>query len=414
MPTNQLRLRRLALASQGLLQAQPFGRGLAGARKAINHIGYVQIDTISVVERAHHHVFYARVPDFQPDMIHQMLLDRDIFEYWAHAAAFLPMADFRFSLPYKQAIKNGQTHWFKTRDQKLMDELLARIRADGPIRSRDVETNDSKRSGWWDWKPAKKALEQMYMEGDLMVSDRTGFQKTYDLTERVLPSHVNVQMPSRLEFAAHLVDQQLRCHGLVSLKGLTYQRRNPELRQAVKALVDERLAQGSLEQVQLSSGEVFILEKGALDRRLPQLNNRMLILSPFDNSVIQRDRLKALFQFDYQLECYLPAAKRQYGYFCLPLLYGDQFIGRMDCKADRKRSHLEIKSLHFEQHNFDQDLVIAAFVDAIRRFCDFQKCESVSLTDVHPKHLTKDLPSALRGLGDLGHDRDGSKCRPLN
>lgn len=393
------RLRRLALAAQGLLQAQPYGRGLAGARKAINHIGYVQIDTISVVERAHHHVFHSRVPKFKPAMTNHLLHDGDIFEYWTHAAAFLPIADFRFSLPYKHAIKSGQTHWYRNRDKKLMGELLARIRSDGPIRSRDVETHTTKRAGWWDWKPAKKALEQLYMEGDLMVSDREGFQKTYDLTERVLPSHVNSQMPSMEEFAAHIVDQQLRCHGLVSLKGLTYQRRNAELRKAVKALVNERLAQRALEQVQVSSGEVFILETGALERPLPRLNSRMLILSPFDNSVIQRERLKALFQYDYQLECYVPAAKRQCGYFCLPLLYRDEFVGRMDCKAHRKISLLEIKSLYLEQYNFDEDLVIPAFVDAITQFCHFQKCDSVSLTKAHPKHLTQRLRRALKPLG---------------
>ena len=394
-PQEQARLRRLALAAQGLLQVQPYGRGLAGARKAINHLGYVQIDTISVVERAHHHVFYARVPEFEPAMTHQLLLNRDIFEYWAHAAAFLPIADFRFSLPYKHAIKSGQTHWFRTRDTKLMGELLTRIRVEGPIRSRDIETNTTKRAGWWDWKPAKKALEQLYMEGDLMVSDREGFQKTYDLTERVLPSHVNAQIPSMEEFAAHMVEQQLRCHGVVSLKGFTYQRRNADLRKAVKALVNERLAQRMLEPVQVSSGEVFLLAAGAFERSLPRLNSRMLILSPFDNSVIQRDRLKALFQYDYRIECYVPAAKRQYGYFCLPLLYRDEFIGRMDCKAHRKNNHLEIKSLHFEHHNFDQDLVIAAFVDAITQFCHFQQCDSVSLTKAHPKHLTQPITTAL-------------------
>lgn len=395
-PQGLARLRRLALAAQGLLQAQPYGRGLAGARKAINHIGYVQIDTISVVERAHHHVFHSRVPGFKPAMTNQMLLDGDIFEYWTHAAAFLPIADFRFSLPYKRAIKSGQTHWYRTRDKKLMGELLARIRSDGPLRSRDVETNTTKRAGWWDWKPAKKALEQMYMEGDLMVSDREGFQKTYDLTERVLPSHVNSQMPNMEEFAAHIVEQQLRCHGFASLKGMTYQRRNAELRKAVKTLVNERLAQRTLEQVQVSSGEVLTLETGALERPLPRLKSRMLILSPFDNSVIQRERLKSLFQYDYQLECYVPAAKRQYGYFCLPLLYRDEFIGRMDCKAHRKISHLEVISLHLEPHNLDEDSVIAAFVDAIPQFCHFQKCDSVSLTKAHPKHLTQRLRSALK------------------
>lgn len=400
-PQEIARLCRLALAAQGLLQAQPFGSGLVGARNAINHLGYVQIDTISVVERAHHHVLHSRVPKFTPAMTNQMLHNRDIFEYWAHAAAFLPIDDFRFSLPYKHAIKGGQTHWYKNPNKKLMGELLARIRSDGPIRSRDLESNTIKRAGWGNWKPAKKALEQLYMEGDLMVGSRDGFQKVYDLTERVLPSHVNSQVPSTEAFAEHMVERQLRCHGFASLKGLTYLRRNAELRKAVKALVNERLAQGIYEQVQVSSGEVFILEAGALERPLTRLSSRMLILSPFDNSVIQRERLKAVFQYDYQIECYVTATKRKYGYFCLPLLYCGEFIGRMDCKAHRKTSHFEIKFLHFEAHSFDKDLVAAAFVDAITKFCYFQKCDTVSLTKAQPKNLTQRLRGALKSLGDV-------------
>ncbi|MEH0020394.1 MAG: crosslink repair DNA glycosylase YcaQ family protein [Desulfobacter sp.] len=398
-PRDVMRLRRIALAAQGLLKVQPYGRGLPGARKAIAHIGYVQVDTISVVERAHHHVLHSRVPGFKPAMANQMLRNGDIFEYWTHAAAFLPMADFRFSLPYKHAIKSGQTHWYKTRDKKLMEELLARIRSDGPLRSRDIETNTKNRAGWWDWKPAKKALEQMYMEGDLMVCDRDGFQKTYDLTERVLPSRINAQMPGMDEFAAHIVDRQLRCHGIVSLKGLTYQRRNAGLRNAVKDLVNERLAQGVLEQVKMEgSGDVFLTEAGALDRPLPRLKNRVKILSPFDNSLIQRDRLKALFQYDYRLECYVPSAKRRYGYFCLPLLFRDTFIGRMDCKAHRNIRLLEIKSLYFEPHDFDDDIVMTAFADATRQFCLFNGCDSVSLTRVFPEHLMPRLQSVLAAL----------------
>lgn len=397
-PQELKRLRRLALAAQGLLQAQPYGRGLAGARKAISHIGYVQVDTISVVQRAHHHVLHSRVPGFKPAMTNKMLREGDIFEYWAHAAAFLPVADFRFSLPYKHAIKSGQTHWYRNPDKTLMGELLARIRSDGPLRSRDVESSTRKQTGWWDWKPAKKALEQLYMQGDLMVCDREGFQKTYDLTERVLPSHVNSQMPTLEEFAQHLVDQQLRCHGFVSLKGLTYQRRNPALRKAVKTLIEERLLQGDLERVEVSGGETFVLASGALEQPLPRLCSRMLILSPFDNSVIQRERLKAVFQYDYQLECYVPEARRQYGYFCLPLLYRDAFIGRMDCKAHRNNRHLEIKLLHLEPHSFDEGAVVAAFADAISQFCHFQECDSVSVDRVHPKHLKQQLRVALKPL----------------
>lgn len=391
-----VRLRRLALASQGLLQARAFGSGLTGARSAINHLGYVQLDTISVVERAHHHVFYSRVPGFDSAMTNKLLVDRDIFEYWAHAAALLPINDFRFSLPYKHAIRNGQVHWYENPDRKLMGELLARVRSDGALRSRDLESASNKKgAGWWDWKPAKKALEQLYMEGELMVSNRDGFQKTYDLTERVLPSNVNDRMPGIGEFAEHLIDQQLRCHGVISLKGLTYLRRNTELRKAVRTLVDERIGSGSLQPLKLKTGEQFMVETGALEQPLPRTSNRMVILSPFDNCVIQRDRLKALFDFDYQIECYLPEAKRRYGYFSLPLLYRDTFVGRMDCKTHRKTGELEIRLLHFEQHGFDDDPVIEALVQAVKRFSQFQKCESIKLCRVDPSNLLKPVQEAL-------------------
>ncbi|TDR20387.1 winged helix-turn-helix domain-containing protein [Marinicella litoralis] len=393
------RLRRLALASQGLLQAEAFGRGLSAARRAIEHMGYVQLDTISVVERAHHHVLHTRVPGFKPGMLEQMMQDRDVFEYWSHAAAVLPVEDFRFSLPYKQAIKRGQIHWYKNPDQKLMTALLARIRSDGPLRSRDLEVtskNKPKGAGWWDWKPAKKALEQLYMQGDLMVSKREGFQKSYDLTERVLPAQIDTRMPSTEEFAAHLLDQQLRCHGLVSLKGLTYLRRNAALRLAMKNQLNERLAQGYLQAIQLPNNEVYWLESDRLEAPMPRVSKRLHILSPFDNSVIQRERLKALFQFDYQIECYVPAAKRQYGYFSLPLLYGDEFIGRMDCKAHRKARHLVINSLHFETHDHDPESVIQALVTALVRFRDFQQCDSMALDKVKPKNLHSVLHKALQ------------------
>lgn len=394
-PEDEARLRRIALSAQGLLQARPYGTGLKGAIRAINHIGYVQIDTISVVERAHHHVLYSRVPKFKPEMLNKLLLNKDIFEYWTHAAAFIPIEDFRFSLPYKHAIKNGQVHWYKNPDKKLMRELLARIRSDGPLRSRDLETKSTKSTGWWDLKPAKKALEQLYMEGELMVSNREGFQKTYDLAERILPSGVDTEHPSVDEFASHIVNQQLRCHGLVSLKGFTYLRKNTALRNAVKKLVNEQLAQGILEKLVLASGEQFIIRTGEFERPLTRLNNRLSILSPFDNSVIQRDRLNALFQFDYQIECYVPANKRKYGYFNLPLLFRDSFIGRMDCKAHRKSRHLEIKTLHLEQHDFDDDFIITAFVDAITKFCDFQGCDSVSLTKAYPGNRAKRWQKAI-------------------
>jgi len=284
-----------------------------------------------------------------------------------------------------------------------MKELLARIRIDGPLRSRDVKKQTEKgvkRSGWWDWKPAKRALEQLYMQGDLMVSERAGFQKTYDLTERVLPSKIDTRMPSVEELAEYLLSQQLRSHGLVSLKGITYLRRNTELKQAVKTLVSERLSQGILQEVQFPNESRYLIETDALETPMPRLNNALKILSPFDNSVIQRDRLKDMFGYDYQLECYVPAAKRKYGYLSLPLLYRGEFIGRMDCKAHRKESHLEIKALYFEAGVFDrfnQDEVINTLVMALDEFSGFQQCNRVSLTYAEPKFLVNDLSHVLNG-----------------
>lgn len=397
--TDLLRLRRLALQAQGLLQQQPFGRGLTGARRAIGHLGYVQIDTISVVERAHHHVLRARVPNFTPSMTQQLLLDGSIFEYWSHAAALLPMEDYRFSLHYKRMVRSGQSHWIRSRDRKLMADLKRRIRDEGPLRSRDIETKPLRKgAGWWDWKPAKRALEQLFMEGDLMVKDRQGFQKTYDLTHRVLPQWVNTEVPTVDALAEHLLDQQLRCHAMVTLKGLTYLRRDPALRHAMLSCVQAHQASGALEVVQLDSGEQLYGRAGFLDQRIPRPSNALRILSPFDNVLIQRPRLKSLFGYDYQIECYVPAAKRRFGYFCLPLLYRDHFVGLVDCKAHRGTGVLELKHVHITHHHFDSHAVLEAFVTRLGDFAAFQECASIEVTAVSPKRLHQPLNNLLSDL----------------
>src|SRR3954447_1140087 len=183
------KLRRIALDAQGLLRAAPFGRGVDATHRALEQIGYVQIDTISIVERAHHHTLWNRVPNYRPSHLDKLVSERRAFEYWFHAAAYLPMRDYRFALPRMHALKNGERHWFANRDLKLMKAILDRVRAEGPMMARDFETPKGRAQGWWNWKPAKRALEQLYMQGDLMISGREGFQKIYDLPERVLPSH---------------------------------------------------------------------------------------------------------------------------------------------------------------------------------------------------------------------------------
>ena len=393
------RLRRVALASQGLTQAAPFGRGRPGVNRAIAHIGYVQIDTISVVERAHHHVLRSRVPNYEPKLLNRMLKAGDVFEYWSHAAAFLPMADYRFSLPYKLAIKAGKRHWQRTPDRKLMREMLARVEADGALRSRDVEDTRSPREGWWDWKPAKRALEQLFMEGDLMVAERDGFQKSYDLPQRVLPDGIDTTPPTDDEYAEYLLDQQLRCHGFLTLKGATYYRRDPQLRESMKRLVTERLDAGALTTWQLQSGERFFAPPDLFEQTSPRAPAAMKILSPFDNAIIQRERLDALFDYDYQIECYVTEAKRRFGYFCLPLLYRDRFVGRIDAKAHRKDRRLELRALHIEDESTPAEELLSALAEALPDFMMFQGCDQLDTDHIEPRRLHDEWLATLARKG---------------
>lgn len=370
------RLKRLALASQGLIGRSPFGTGTSGAIKAIEHLSYIQLDSISVIERAHNHIWRSRVPDFRPDQSNQLLEDAQVFEYWAHAAAYLPIKEYRYYLADKSAVKDGTLRRGYIKDRKLMAQVLKRIADEGPLASKDLEDRRTKSNGWWDWKPAKRAVEALYFEGELMISSRAGFQKTYNLAERVLPKGIDSTPPTIEERASHMLDQQLACHGLVSAVGATYGRRDAALRQAMKAELAQRLAAGTLVTVTLPNNSLYYIEPEHLEQPMPRLDNRLKILSPFDNAVIQRKRLIDLFAFDYQLECYVPAPKRRYGYLALPLLYKDNFVGRMDCKAHRADKVLEIKGLFFESGH-DTSEVHAALDKALPDFAGFQGCDSV-------------------------------------
>jgi uncharacterized protein len=376
------KIRRIALESQGLLRASPYGRGKNGCLKAIEHLGYVQIDTISVVERAHHHVLFSRLPNYQAAFLDQLVKERKLFEYWSHAAAWLPMRDFRFALP-RMNNAHGDRNWFAQCDPKLTRNILERIKQEGPLRARDFEDDREGAKEWWDWKPAKRALEELFMIGELMVTRREGFQKVYDLTENVLPDWVDTRVPSIDEYASHLVDSNIRTHGLMSARSVRYLRKGQPLRKAVSEEIDCRVNDQSLTSVSVGRDQPYYIEPWHLDQRAPASMKRVRILSPFDNAVIQRDRLQDLFQFNYQIECYVPGSKRQYGYFCLPLLYRDQFVGRIDCKAYRKERRFHIVSLSLEA-TLDDDFYVA-LNSALWDFSTFNGCDEISTND--PKLL---------------------------
>ncbi len=404
------RLRRLALERQGLLAAAPFGRGLAGARRAIETLGYVQIDTISVVSRAHEHVFQARVPGFRPGLIDRLQARGEVFEYWAHAAAYLPMRDYRFARPRMHDVRSGQERWIRCRDRALMARVLDRIRAEGPLQARDFEAPPGRRgAGWWDWKPAKRALEQLFMEGELMSVGRVGFQKVYDLAERVLPGHVDTRMPTLEAYADHLIERQLAALGCASTRVCVYQRHTPGLRGAVDAALQAAAAEHRLQPLTLNAPggprETLYVAPDAFETRLPAARAQARILSPFDNLVIHRHRGQSLFDFDYQLECYVPGPKRRFGYFCLPILYRDRLVGRADCKAHRNTGRFEIKRLFLEHPDAvepDGDTALAAIASAFADLAAHNGCDRIEVADVQPGRFGKAFRRACEGVSPAG------------
>lgn len=390
------RARRLVLAAQGLLRDAPFGRGLGGARRALEHLGYVQIDTISVVERAHHHVLHTRVPGYRGPHLSTLVTRGEAFEYWAHAAAYLPMRDFRFALPRMHAWRSGPKHWSRRELAPLARSVLDRVRADGPVRARHFEDPRETRGGWWDWKPAKLVLELMFHAGELIVTGRDGFEKVYDLPERALPEGLDLRMPDHAELAAHLLDNALRAHVFALPAEVTYLRKDAALRRAVAACIETRIAAGDLVRVRVGDeSRIRVAPVAALDARLPAIRPRVRWLSPFDPSLIHRDRTRDVLGLDYQIECYVPAPKRRFGYFCLPMLWCDALVGRVDARAARRERVLYLESVHLESPIDDRDAFAAAFVAEARTFATFNACDEVQIRRTAPATWLRPLRSAL-------------------
>ena len=374
--------RKLVLLSQGIPSPKPLRRGAELTLSAIEKLGYVQIDTITVIQRAHHHTLWNRNVHYQPTQLDQLVEDRHVFEYWAHAAAFLPMRDYRFSLPRKQAIACGkQEHWFE-RDQKLEREVLKRIKDEGPLMARDFA---GERTGVWQSKPAKRTLENLFMQGDLMTTRRANFQKVYDLTERVIPPDTNTSLPSTEEHARHLIERYLLANGLGQASEISYLR--PESRKGVAKISEDMVSSGELIRVRVADTDYLALPRSMELLKKPLARSKLKILSPFDNLVIQRQRLRTLFDFDYQIECYVPAAKRRFGYFSLPILWNGRLAARMDCKAERRNSRLVIHHLALEPWLDKPDEFIAALKKELINFLKFNQCDNYSVTLTTPKKL---------------------------
>lgn len=373
-----MRWRHLALASQGLGPRKRFSKGLAGTLAALEHLGYVQVDTLSVVERAHHHVLWSRVPDYSLQHLNQLTSVGKIFEYWFHAAAYLPMRDYRFALPRMLSFRRGESPYFKSVDKTLMAEILARVRGEGVLKTRDLKESKKGKGVWWDHGPGRRALDKLFMQGDLMIRERNGMEKLYVLPEQLLPAGVNQQEPTAEEMAAYLLDNAVRSHGVFTLGQLLHLRTGKPLRNAMRELLQARLEQGAVQKLDdLAQPDTYAVMGEHRSARHPQAGAEVRLLSPFDNAVIHRKRLMQMFNFEYRLESYVPATQRKYGYFCLPILWQGAFVGRIDCKADRAAARLHVHNLHLEQGWVPDALFHQRLQDAISELARFCGCTDV-------------------------------------
>ncbi len=402
MNLSSYQAKRLILDSQMLSDIPETSSGKDRTARIIENLGYVQIDTISVVQRAHHHTLWTRFGGYHPDMLHQLqAVDRTIFEYWGHAASYLPIKDYRYYTYRMKNFSDPMDKWAKDRLKKcghLMDEVISRIRKEGPLGSKDFKSNtDVKREQWWDWKPAKTALELLFWRGDLMVTRRDNFQRIYDLTGRVLPQGTDTSIPEKDELGRFLVRRALQAQGVSTLNDIV-KHIHAAGREVIKSAVDSLLEQDEIIGVSVEGDGAYFALPDQLEC-LPvdsEGSRDVHILSPFDNLIILRDRLSMLFMFDYALECYTPKNKRQYGYFVLPVLWGTEFIARLDPKADRKRAVLILRNLQFRE-GFDKwEEFLPVFTAKLADFARFNNCTAIELEDVKPRKIVATLKKLLK------------------
>jgi uncharacterized protein YcaQ len=339
------RARALWLRAQRLDEAAPFGEGPAATPAAVRHLGYVQIDTINVIERSHHHILFTRIPSYRPEHLHQaQSAEKSVFEYWTHALAYVPTEDYRFFIPAMKRRREKPPTWFGSVTPPEYRRLMRRIRREGPLSIADIDDDVlvEKDHPWASRKPSKRVLQLAFYTGDLTISARAGMLKTYEVTERHFGWTTRPRPATPGQYAKYLLERALRSQGVVSLDSINYGEAHQ--RKAVQALLEGAVRRRQLVPVHLEGAEhvQHWAPPEALEAELPE-PDRVHILSPFDPLIIQRKRLAAFFGYDHRFEAYLPAEKRVLGYFALPVLVGDRIVAAIDLKTDRQAKRLLIQ-----------------------------------------------------------------------
>lgn len=333
---------RIWLRAQRLDTPSPFGDGPQATPAAISHLGYVQIDTINVIERCHHHILWTRIPSYRRRHLHQaQTLDKTVFEYWTHALSYIPTHDLPYFIGDMRDPRHTPKRWFSTVTPADLRRIIARIRREGALSIRDI--NDDvlveKDHLWASHKPSRRVLQMAFHTGRLTISEREGMLKTYELTER----HFQWDRPPRKatgrQVADYLLDRALRSQGVISLDSACYL--NARHKPLVRPAIDARVRKQQLVPVHIDgvAGAGYWTTPETL-AGIPDATEHVHILSPFDPLVIQRKRLAALFGYQHVFEAYLPREKRVFGYFGLPVLVDGEIVAVLDTKADRERRKL--------------------------------------------------------------------------
>jgi uncharacterized protein YcaQ len=338
--------RRIWLRAQGLDRPAPFGVGSSATPAAVRHLGYVQIDTINVIERCHHHILWTRIPDYEREHLQRaQSVDKTVLEYWTHALSYVPTEDLRFFLPAMKRHRHAPRSWFGEVTDDELQRVVKRIRDDGPLTIRDIDDDVlvDKHHPWASRKPSKRALQRAFYNGDLTISARSGMLKTYELMSRHVGWERAPRPASEKQVSNYLLDRALRSQGLVSLESVCHldAPRKPDIRAEIESRVRRKL----LVPVLMDGAETteHWAEPRVLDEATPEPGEAVHVLSPFDPLVIQRKRLKLFFGYEHRFEAYVPKEKRQYGYFALPILLGDEMVAVIDLKADRTKRELLVQ-----------------------------------------------------------------------
>lgn len=384
MPTPAISLetaRNLVLQAQMLLLPPQKPAKKDSIPAAIRKLGLLQIDTINIVARAPYFALFSRLGDYNKDWLDESLSDKSLFEYWAHAASFLPGEDYPYHRRMMlEKLRHPYYYTWYEKNRQACDDLLAHVRANGPVRSADFVRQDGKKGSWWDWKFEKDALEFWFCAGELMIARRDKFQRVYDLREQVNVGWSDDDIPSLDETMRHFVHESVRALGVARPEWVADYFRLA--RKPVDKAIKELLEEGVLSEVSVEAWPEPAL---MLKKALPLLDSRKhdltpthtTLLTPFDSLIFDRKRTKQLFDFDFTIECYLPPAKRKYGYYLVPILHRGRLVARADVKANRQAGIFEVKGLFWEPGLDHDERMFVEVLEAIHRCADWHQTPQV-------------------------------------